>query len=1075
MVVNGLKERAIFYVGLLSFLLVTLPLAASGTFTVSATPSSISIPLNGQGVSIITTAISGGFNSSISLSASGVPLGATVNFNPTTIGAPGAGSSTMTITVVQIAKTGTFPITVTANGGGVKQTTTVTLTITGPGKANFTISAIPSSLTIAQGNQGTSTIYTIIGNGFGASISLSASGLPTGATASFSPQTIPSPGDGTSTMTITVGGSTPTGTYPITVTGNGGGIQQNTTVTLTVTGAASFTLSASPASLSVQQGKQGNSTITATISGGFNSSIALSASGAPSGTTVSFNPNPIPAPGSGTSTMTITVGGSTPTGTYPITVTGNGGGIQQNTTVTLTVTGAASFTLSASPASLSIQQGHQGNSTITATISGGFNSSITLSVSGAPSGTTVSFNPNPIPAPGSGTSTMTITVGGSTPTGTYPITVTGNGGGIQQNTTVTLTVTGTGSFTLSIFPPSVTIAQGNPGAVRVVTSISGSFNSSISLSVSGLPSGTTASFNPQTIPAPGKGFSTMTITVGGSSPVGSYTFTVTGTGGGIKQSAMATLKVIFALDTYSGLLAAPVPGCTPTGYFQALKVKGRWVYADPDCNAFYQRAVFDANTNFILRQILQDRYGNDSSAFAKHSLERMTGWGFNSIDIYYLLYMLPVGWGNNPGAPIKVPFVLYYSLLKDAWYAPQLLGLPERVKDICRGFNSNGYNSFCSNFIDVFDPKFQTGAIAETLVQEDQYTGGFNTDPWVLSIQLGDPDYIFAIKGNGAGTDGAAVYPHPAMMVATVNFQYSGYLDNTLYSKYAWINFLQTKYGNIAALNASWNTGGFYTSFGDAGGFGDGTGVLDEDGRHTAWFGTDIWNRYFNLVGVNPNLVADMDQFLYQWTYQAFSVQVNAIKPYDQNHLFSCGPIGGIGEGGVRPPVLQALKDAGCNVIIGNWNSYYPSVSLAGNQAAYDATGLPTYLWYGITSQADSPLSNYPEQGAPFADYATQELRGQQYATDQQAILNAQGSNGDHYIVGTSFWSLTDNSSEDTNWGLISYSDNAYDGKCAVIAPGTDQYGYPCGGEQGNYGNFLDSVTQSNADIVQQIIQQIAP
>src|SRR5208283_2072178 len=188
---------------------------------------------------------------------------------------------------------------------------------------------------------------------------------------------------------------------------------------------------------------QGTSTITATISGGFNSAISLSASGVPSGATVSFNPNPIPAPGSGSSTMSITVGSSTPTGTYPITVTGNGGGFQQSTTVTLTVTAGAqpNFAISASPASLSVQQGNQGNSTITTTISGGFNSAITLSASGVPSGTTVSFNPNPLPAPGAGTSTMTITVGSSTPTGTYPITVTGNGGGIQQNTTVSLTVT----------------------------------------------------------------------------------------------------------------------------------------------------------------------------------------------------------------------------------------------------------------------------------------------------------------------------------------------------------------------------------------------------------------------------------------------------------------------------------------------------------------------------------------------------------------------------------------------------------------------------------------------------------
>src|SRR5271157_1591588 len=63
--------------------------------------------------------------------------------------------------------------------------------------------------------------------------------------------------------------------------------------------APNFTISASPASLSVQQGNQGTSTITTAVSGGFNSSISLSSSGAPSGTTVSFNPSTIPAPGAG--------------------------------------------------------------------------------------------------------------------------------------------------------------------------------------------------------------------------------------------------------------------------------------------------------------------------------------------------------------------------------------------------------------------------------------------------------------------------------------------------------------------------------------------------------------------------------------------------------------------------------------------------------------------------------------------------------------------------------------------------------------------------------------------------------
>ena len=212
------------------------------------------------------------------------------------------------------------------------------------------------------------------------------------------------------------------------------------TTTLTVTTVGSFSLSASPASLTVGQGNQGTSTITTSVSGGFNSSIALSTSGAPSGATMSFSPSTISAPGNGSSTMTIIVGSGTAAGIYPITVTGNGGGVQQSTTVALTVTAVANFSISASPTSLTIVQGNQGTSTITTTISGGFNNSISLSAAGTPAGATASFSPGTLPAPGAGTSTLTITVGASTPVGTYAVTVAGNGGGNQHTVTVNLTV-----------------------------------------------------------------------------------------------------------------------------------------------------------------------------------------------------------------------------------------------------------------------------------------------------------------------------------------------------------------------------------------------------------------------------------------------------------------------------------------------------------------------------------------------------------------------------------------------------------------------------------------------------------
>jgi uncharacterized membrane protein len=409
------------------------------------------------------------------------------------------------------------------------------------GGGGFSMSASPSSLTITPGSYSTSTITTTANGNFNSSISLSATGVPSGTTVSFNPTTIPAPGSGTSTMTITVGTSTPAGTYPITVAGNGGGTQQNTTVTVIVT-APSFTVSASPSSLSVAPGNQGTSIITTTVSGGFNSAISLSATGIPSGTTVSFNPSSIPAPGSGSSTMTLVVGSTSAPGTYPITVKGTGGGIQQTTTVTLTVT-APTFTISASPSSLSVAPGHQGNSTITTSVSGGFNSSISLSATGAPSGTIVSFNPGTIPAPGSGSSTMMITVGSGTVPGTYPVTVTGSGGGIQRTTTITLTVTGLPDFTISASPNSLTVQQGGPGTSTITTALLNGFNSSIALSASGVPSGTTVSFNPATIPAPGSGTSAMTVTVGSGTATGNYTLTVTGNGGGVQHTATISLTV----------------------------------------------------------------------------------------------------------------------------------------------------------------------------------------------------------------------------------------------------------------------------------------------------------------------------------------------------------------------------------------------------------------------------------------------------------------------------------------------------------------------------------------------------
>ncbi|HSS50264.1 MAG TPA: hypothetical protein VLX28_15105, partial [Thermoanaerobaculia bacterium] len=61
---------------------------------------------------------------------------------------------------------------------------------------DFAISASPASVTAAQGFATTTTISTTVSNGFNSAVALSASGVPSGASATFSPTSIGAPGSG---------------------------------------------------------------------------------------------------------------------------------------------------------------------------------------------------------------------------------------------------------------------------------------------------------------------------------------------------------------------------------------------------------------------------------------------------------------------------------------------------------------------------------------------------------------------------------------------------------------------------------------------------------------------------------------------------------------------------------------------------------------------------------------------------------------------------------------------------------------------------------------------------------------
>ncbi|HEX7695970.1 MAG TPA: protease pro-enzyme activation domain-containing protein, partial [Candidatus Acidoferrum sp.] len=105
----------------------------------------------------------------------------------------------------------------------------------------------------------------------------------------------------------------------------------------------SFTLSASPSSLTVTQGASGSSTISLTPQNGFNGNVSFSASGLPSGVTASFSPNPATA----TSTLTLTASNTATAGAATVTITGTSGSLTNSTTIALTVQSLTVTTLPA--------------------------------------------------------------------------------------------------------------------------------------------------------------------------------------------------------------------------------------------------------------------------------------------------------------------------------------------------------------------------------------------------------------------------------------------------------------------------------------------------------------------------------------------------------------------------------------------------------------------------------------------------------------------------------------------------------------------------------------------------------
>jgi endoglucanase len=167
-----------------------------------------------------------------------VASGATVNLGPQPLsgtwswtGPNGFVSSAREIDRIPLATgTNTYVATI-ASSASCKSTLAFNITVTAAPSPSFTLTPSASTLALTAGGNAGDTVSVHGANGFTGSVTLTASGLPTGVTAAFATNATTS----NSAVNFTANPAAAAGTYTVTITGKSGSLTASTTVLLMVT------------------------------------------------------------------------------------------------------------------------------------------------------------------------------------------------------------------------------------------------------------------------------------------------------------------------------------------------------------------------------------------------------------------------------------------------------------------------------------------------------------------------------------------------------------------------------------------------------------------------------------------------------------------------------------------------------------------------------------------------------------------------------------------------------------------------------------------------------------------------
>ncbi len=481
----------------------------------------------------------------VMLSSSSNQLG--VSFASSTIVTPG--STKMTVLVPSNISPGSYSVTVIGQAGQITQTVSVNINVVLP--PDFIINIIPSSVTIAAGDQKELTVSVTSVNGFDQTVSLTVNSK---LNAFVNDRAII--GTGTTTLVIATDRGTPAGAYPVTITAvssnKGVVIQKMAVLNVTVAVAPDFSLVLNPNNITSSSNKTVNFDVSLNALNGFSDLVVLNTSSQNPSITTTLSTTTI-GNASG-ARVTVNIAPNTASGTYDINVLGNSNGLQRSAVFKLTVP-AGDFDLTVNPTSQTINAGQKATFMLSSLAKDGFSEKILLSASTVSSNIQTSFSNNTIDATGS--TSFTISTTPSTDAKDYQILISGSGGGITKQIPITLTVKPAvvNDFNLSIKPDTQMVSAGNVTSFSLSIDGQNGFNGMVNLSAEIAEKSIQLAFSNNTP----KASSSVSITVSTSATTatGNYPIKIIGTAGSIVKTVFTAINVTPAPTDSFSLAIAP--------------------------------------------------------------------------------------------------------------------------------------------------------------------------------------------------------------------------------------------------------------------------------------------------------------------------------------------------------------------------------------------------------------------------------------------------------------------------------------------------------------------------------------